>query len=161
MNTNANKKAQFVNDRGELKTVHWSRQNNKLVVKREPRTLPMVLTHAVNKLLGPIIRSKRKSLSLSMGQVGMRAGLTHNTGNAKNRIHEIEKGAEYGRIQGVKIGTLYAIAYAMKIEPSELLPKMEDVLAASGARELHSSYFGLPASAQDEKEYKIEIKEVG
>lgn len=160
MNTNAKKTIQFVNENGELKTLHWSRNNNKFVIKHEPRTLPTVLTHAVNELIGPILRTKRQELGLSMGQVGTRAGLMRDTKYAKHRMYEIEKGSKFRKSQGIKIGTLYAIAHAMKIEPAELLPKLEDVLNLSGAKELHSSYLGLPASAQDDKEYKIEIQEV-
>jgi hypothetical protein len=60
---------------------------------------------------------------MTMRELSVRAGL-HNV-NPKQYIHGIESAKQS---RGVRMGTLYALAHALGLNPSDLLPTTDEVL---------------------------------
>jgi DNA-binding Xre family transcriptional regulator len=75
-------------------------------------------------IIGGKIRDARIARGFTLEELAIRVGIT--SGWPKNRMYEIESGP---RAQGVRIGTLYAIAAALNIEVAALLPSVAEVLA--------------------------------
>lgn len=99
---------------------HWQVQNK--------RTTPaLALNRAVAKLIGLRIRQLRLDQGLTLASLCERAGLV--SANPKARMREIEVGE---RREGMRLGTLYALAAALGVSPGSLLPKTEAVLAEAG-----------------------------
>jgi hypothetical protein len=61
--------------------------------------------------------------------LAVRCGMVN--GHPKNRMYEIEAGQ---RRQGVRLGTLYAIAAALNVEATSFLPPVSDVLAKADVK---------------------------
>lgn len=85
------------------------------------------MNRGVSKLLGDRIKNARKAAGLNLEQCAIRAGMT--SGWPKNRMYEIETAA---RGQGMRLGTLYAIAAALSVEVTDLMPSVAEVLELSG-----------------------------
>lgn len=160
-NTNQGKEITFVNEFGEKQALHWSRNNNKFVVKQEPRTIPRLITMAINQLIGQKIRAARQAAGMTGKQVAEKAGIASGR-TAKCRMYEIEKGRTYKRTYGIKMGTLYAIAYAIGITPDQLLPDIKDVLKLANIKEVETSHLSINNDPNnDDTEYEVEIRKVG
>lgn len=86
-------------------------------------TLTLEMNREAAILIGKKIRQLRTDRGLGLEQLAIMCGIT--SGWPKNRMHEIEMCV---RQQGVRIGTLYAIAAALKVEVSELMPSVADVM---------------------------------
>jgi transcriptional regulator with XRE-family HTH domain len=80
-------------------------------------------------LIGARIKEQRVKARLTMDELCRRAGLAAALGQGKQRIYAIENAT---RAEGVRIGTLYALAMALDIPVAKLLPTSEEVMEKSG-----------------------------
>lgn len=115
----------FVDQYGERRTIHRLK-GRALAVKRAGNTPALAINRIVGAMIGKKIREHRLAAGYSMADLCVRAGLV--AARPKHRMYEIEKGH---RQEGIRLGTLYAIAAALGVEPGELLPDMGEVLAAA------------------------------
>lgn len=117
--------ATFENEYGETEIIHRPK-GRALKLYRGLNTPVLRMNRAAATLLGQLVRSRRKALGLSLKQLCLRAGLKD--ANPKQRIHAIETAM---RAEGVRLGTLYALAHALECEVGDLLPAKADVIAAA------------------------------
>ena len=93
----------------------------RLTIARDATT-----TERMNDVIAPIIgrniRAKRRASGMTMQELAIRANLK--AAWPKQRMKEIE---ENTRGTGIKMGTLYAIAYALDCDPQDLMPDIHDV----------------------------------
>ena len=83
----------------------------------------LALNREVAALIGARIREVRMDAGLTLEECAIRAGMV--SGWPKDRMHEIETAK---RGQGMRLGTLYAIAAALQVEVAELMPTVEEVM---------------------------------
>lgn len=120
--------ARVVDQFGDERVVHRTK-GNRLSVKREGNTPAHALNRAVAVALGQRIRQAREAAGMSLSDLCIRAGLASAT--PKQRMYEIERGH---RREGMRLGTLYAIAIALGLSPADLLPSPGEVSVAAGVR---------------------------
>jgi len=84
----------------------------------------IAMNREIAKIIGDRIRALREERGLSLEQLAVRCGMS--SGWPKNRMYEIERGQ---RQQGVRLGTLYAVAAALEVQATELMPLVSEVLA--------------------------------
>jgi DNA-binding Xre family transcriptional regulator len=114
--------AEFVDEYGDTQIVHRPRGRS-LRVFRGLNTPALRLNRAVSGLMGERIKARRLELGLSLKEVAFRAGMQ--TVSPKQYIHSIETAK---RGEGVRLGTLFALAYALECEPADLLPAASEVM---------------------------------
>lgn len=124
--TRGHVEARVVDQYGDERVIHRVK-GSRLSVKRHGNTPAHALNRAAAVLIGMRIRELRLERSLSMAQLCKRAGLASAT--PKQRMYEIEMGT---RKEGVRIGTLFAIAIALEVPVSDLLPDSDLVARAAG-----------------------------
>lgn len=117
----------FTDQYGEKRTIHRLKGST-LAVKRVGNTPALAMGRAAAVLMGLRIRAARQAAGMSLADLCMRAGLSAAPGHHKHRMYEIEKGA---RRLGVQIGTLYAIALALDVPVSDLLPSVDEIAKAA------------------------------
>jgi transcriptional regulator with XRE-family HTH domain len=78
------------------------------------------LGFAVGPLVGERVAKLRKARGWTRPELATFAGITGH----QQRIYEIERAK---RKHGLRMGTLYALALALGVEPCDLLPKARDV----------------------------------
>lgn len=125
MNSHKNVVATFADKYGEVKQIHATRHG--LKVARGKSTVVLKLNGAIAPLIGLNIRRERLAQKMTLEQLCRKAGLASAT--PKSRMYEIEKGS---RGEGIRMGTLYAIAVALGVAPSYLLPSTEEALRDAG-----------------------------
>lgn len=125
MNKNPQTVAHYMDKYGEQREIHKNR-GNRLSVKRQSSTVPAMLGPPAGKLLGERINAARLKAGLSLERLAFLAGLA----GGKSAMWQIESKA--AAQEGVRFGTLYALAWALKIEATELLPRNGEVLGLSG-----------------------------
>lgn len=120
--------AEFEDQYGDVRKIHRPK-GRRLSVLREGNTPVHAMNRACAILMAKKIKARRLELGLSQKQVCIRAGFE--LVNPKQRIHAIENAT---RNEGVRLGTLYALAQALLCEPRDLLPTLAEVLHASGVK---------------------------
>lgn len=121
--------ATFENKYGEQKKIHITRSG--LRVKRDSSTIPLLLNKKIGNLVGAKIRTKRLALGWTLEEVGKRAGISGSP--IKNRMWMIENDQAK---QGLRFGTLYAIAMAFECPITDLLPTLEEATEAAGIKKV-------------------------
>lgn len=121
--------ATFVDNYGEARIIHRLK-GRRLSVFNGPGTPVQLMNRATAILMGKRIRARRKALGLSAKELVQRAGFVDV--NPKQRVYAIETA---GREQGIKLGTLYALAHALECSPCDLLPPLEEVMKAAGVQQ--------------------------
>lgn len=114
--------ATFVDNYGELRVIH-RKQGRRLSVFNGGDTPALRMNRAAAILIGKNIKAKRLEHKMSQKLLCQKAGLVNV--NPKQCIHSLENAKRQG---GSRMGTLYAIAFALECEVSELLPSVEAVL---------------------------------
>lgn len=122
MNSNKNIVAEYKDKFGDKRRIHQTRHG--LKVKREKSTVVLTLNPVVAKLTGQKIKKMREESGLTLAELCLSAGLSSAT--PKSRMWEIENNV---RGEGLRFGTLFAIAIALQVEASDLLPTTKEVLA--------------------------------
>lgn len=120
--------AEFVDDYGEKQIIHRPR-GRRLSVFKGLDTPALRLNRAIASLLGKNLKARRLELGLSLKEVAYRAGMQ--TVSPKQYIHRMEAPLAH-RMQVPRMGTLYALAYALECQPSDLLPSPQEVMALAG-----------------------------
>lgn len=98
-------------------------RGSRIRIAQNTATPILAMNREVSVLIGQKIRLARQAAGLSLEECAIRSGIV--SGWPKNRMYEIETA---NRQQGVKIGTLYAIACALGVEVSEFMPSVADVM---------------------------------
>lgn len=126
----------FEDQYGEKRTI-YRQKGNALRIKKKSDTVSHILNRAAAELTGDRIKARRIASGLTLDGLLQKAGLAAGPGQGKMRMWEIENAARNhsnpGRqSQGVRIGTLYALAIALECEPSALLPSAKEVAERAG-----------------------------
>ena len=121
--------AEFVNELGERRIIHRPKGKSagSLRILNPSNSPALRLNRAAAKLIGARIREARLAAGMTLEELGTRAGLKGNP--VKNYVFAIERGA---RQEGIRFGTLYAIALGLNVSVSELMPSAQDVSEAAG-----------------------------
>ena len=116
---------EFADQFGEKQVVHRG-ANGRLAIRRKAPTVSLAMTHVVGKYIGTRVHAERVARGWTMETLAERAGLK----GGKQAIYHVEQALS----TGVRIGTLYAIAAALGISPTALLPPIEWVVQEANAR---------------------------
>ena len=127
-NTNAKIVAEYTDRYGDTRKIHQTRHG--LKVKRENTTVALQLNQLIGIGIGQNIKRTREQRGMTLEQLCVKAGLASAT--PKSRMWEIENSI---RKEGIRLGTLYAIAFALGVEPQELLPSLSEMLIQSEVKE--------------------------
>lgn len=123
--------ASFIDAYGDERVIHRPKGKG-LRVYQGLTTVPLKLNRAIASLLGERVRERRLSLGLTLQQVAIRAGMATG-GNPKSVMHAIESAGKAGRrTEGVRLGTLFALAHALECSPADLLPSMDEAATLAG-----------------------------
>jgi transcriptional regulator with XRE-family HTH domain len=123
--------ATFIDAYGEERIIHKPNAGS-LRVFTGLNTVPQKLNPAVAVLLGQNIKKRRLELGLTLVQVAARAGMAA-AGHPKNVMHSIETaGPGCKRTHSIRMGTLYAIAFALECKPWDLMPSPKEVMDFAG-----------------------------
>lgn len=120
MNSNLNKEAKIFNRYGEEQVLRKTRKG--WTVKRENTTPIIKMNRVISSYIGKRVKQFRTKKGLTMQQLGIFAGMI---GDPKHRIWAIENNT---RGEGIRFGSLYALAVALDCEVYELLPKKKEVI---------------------------------
>lgn len=114
---------------GDQRTIY--RQKGKtLRVKKNSDTVSHVMNRVAAEMTGKRIKAKRIERGLSLDQLLLKAGLAAGPGQGKQRMYEIENAGKNHRganAQGIRFGTLYALALALECEVWDLLPSTAEI----------------------------------
>lgn len=119
--------ATYVDTYGDERIIHSPQGGKALRVANTSDTPCLRMNRAVGILMGGKIRARRTELGITAKALCERMGLANT--NAKQYIYGIETAF---RAQGVRLGTLYALADALECEITDLLPAPVDVRAMAG-----------------------------
>lgn len=121
--------ATFTDKFGEERVVHRTRHG--LKVKRTTKTPVLQMNPVVAGMIGARIRELRKERGWTLKELAIRSGME--SGWPKDRMWAIENAT---RKEGMRLGTIYAIAMALGVEVTDLMPPVADVRRAAGVREI-------------------------
>lgn len=130
--------ARFTDKYGEERIIQYN-QNCDLVIKNSPNTVFRELSIAVAPFIAERIKEERIKKGMTLKELGEASGF--GWANPKQRMYEIENAAKHqksrkknpaGNGYGIKIGTLYSIAYALNVEPYELIPPLKKLNGVFG-----------------------------
>lgn len=125
---------QFIDQYGDERTI-YRQKGNALRVKKRQDSISHVLNRAAAELTGLRIKEMRIERGFTLEGLLHRAGLAAGASQGKARMYEIENAGKNHRganAQGVRFGTLYAIAIALECDVSELLPSTEAIARHAG-----------------------------
>jgi DNA-binding Xre family transcriptional regulator len=123
--------ASFTDKYGDERVIHKTRHGLKL--KRQHVTPILALNPVVSGLIGERVRMLRIERGWELAELAHRIGVRG--GHPKNRMWEIERGV---RGEGIRLGTLYALAMALGVEITALVPSVEEVAALAGVQEIQA-----------------------
>lgn len=127
---------QFVDQYGENRTI-YRQKGNALRVKKRDDTVSHILNRVAAEMMGERIKQKRIERGLTLDELLTKAGLAAGPGQGKQRMWEIENAGRnrarpHSNFQGVRFGTLYALAIALECEAAELMPTAKEVADRAG-----------------------------
>jgi DNA-binding XRE family transcriptional regulator len=131
---------EFTDQFGNPRKIHRA-NGSRLQLARERVTPILALTAAVGKLAGQRVKAARQARGMTLQELAERSGLAPAT---KHRMYEIENAMS----GGMRLGTLYAIATALAVPISSLLPTETEVLAEAGVELRSEIRLGLAAHGQ-------------
>lgn len=118
--------AEFEDRFGDVRVVE--RRGRRAIVANNRSTVTHILSRAIGKLVGQKLRLERKKAGMTMLQLAEKAGLV----GGKQRICDLENAMN----GGAKLGTVYALAAALGIDPFSLLPRKEEVFVDAEVTEV-------------------------
>lgn len=124
----------FVDQYGDERIIHRNRGQALRIKKRED-SVCHILNREAAKIIGRKIRERRQAAGMTLDELLAKAGLAAAPGQGKQRMWTIEnagKGRARANLQGVRFGTLYAIAIALECEPWELMPSASEIADRAG-----------------------------
>lgn len=122
VNKNPKVVAKYIDAHGNVRRIHKNR-GNRLAVARLRSTPILELNRTAARLMGAKIMAKRKERGFTLLELGARAGFVD--ADPKSRMWSIENSV---RQEGVRLGTLYALAIALECGIEDLLPSPAEVL---------------------------------
>lgn len=108
---------------GDERTIYRQKGMKDLRIKNTRSTKGLELNRIASQLMAERVRELRLERKMTMAELGEKAGLV---GTPKNRIYEIEKNT---RKDGIRFGTLYALAHALGADVDDIMPSVQTVLA--------------------------------
>jgi hypothetical protein len=117
---------EFEDRYGDTRIIHRNKKGE-LKVARQGTTVAHSFMAVIAVEVGKRIRERRIAAGMTLEQLCVRAGLS--AAVPKTRMWEIENAI---RQQGVKLGTLYAIAQALGCPIQKLLPTVEEAAETAG-----------------------------
>lgn len=117
--------AEFTDEYGDKRIIH-RKKGRRLSVFNGGDTVALKMNRACAVIIGKKIKARRTLLMMSQKVLCQKAGLQNV--NPKQYIHAIENAT---RLAGCRTGTLYAIAYALECEVTDLLPSLNEVMKVS------------------------------
>ena len=120
-NTHKGIKVTFVDDYGRERVIHAGK--NGLKLQRLRVTPVLALNQAIGQMVGQRVKAWRQKRQMSQTELCFRAGIVSAT--PKQRMYEIESGS---RKEGIRLGTLYALANALDLKVEALLPTVQEAL---------------------------------
>ncbi len=130
---------EFQDRYGETRRIHRNK-NGMLAVKREKITPCLAMNQVISRMIGQRIKAKRIEAGMTLADLCIKAGLVTTT--PKSRMWEIENAL---RGEGLRMGTVYAIALALGCEAYQLMPSNKEVSNAAGIQEETSVSLGVIA----------------
>src|SRR3990167_2099785 len=127
MRSNQGMEVKFKDKFGEERTLHSTL--NGFRIKNRVSTVVLTLNPIAGSLVGQRIKKAREAQHLTLEQLCLKTGLVAVL--PKTRMWEIENNV---KAQGIRFGTLYAIALALDVEATSLMPSVEEVKELSGLR---------------------------
>lgn len=121
--------ASYTDAYGEERVIHAPKGGRRLSVAKNSDTPVARMNRAAAILLGQRLRERRLAMGLTMQEVGERAGLRN--ANQKAYVNSLEKAT---RAEGMRLGTLYALASALECDPADLMPARSEVMRGAGVR---------------------------
>lgn len=121
--------AEFETELGEKRIIHRLKGKTQGALRiLNPSNSPSLrLNRVAAQLIGMRIRAKRLERGMTLEQLGTRAGLKGNP--VKVYVFAIEQARRH---DGIRFGTLYAIALALSCDVSELMPDPQEVATLAG-----------------------------
>jgi hypothetical protein len=120
--------ATYTDDFGEERAIHRPKGSGLRVAKNSDTPVHR-MNRAAAILIGQRIRAARLAAQMTMQELGERAGLKN--ANQKAYVNALEKATRH---EGMRLGTLFALATALDLEVSALLPTTAEVRAGAGVR---------------------------
>lgn len=114
--------ATFTDKFGDEQVIH-RKKGRRLSVFTGGETPVLKMNRAAAILIGEKIKSKRILQGLTLRQLCLKAGLQNV--NPKEYMFSIENAT---RMAGCRTGTLYALAFALNCEPTEIMPTVNEVV---------------------------------
>lgn len=118
--------AEFVDKYGEIRKLRQEGRHS-IKVAKNTDTVSHKLNRVAAVMIGTKIKERRLAAGLTLEGLCLLAGLVSAT--PKNRMWEIENSL---RQEGTRMGTLFAIAKALKCEVADLLPTVAAVSEMAG-----------------------------
>ena len=126
MKTNVGKIIEFTDANGEQRILHGTRQGFRV---KQAKTVVLALNRAIGKLLGENIKRARLARGMSRPELCEASGLTY--AKPKAALYAIET---FSRAEGIRLGTLYALARGLKVRPQDLLPDLDEAMKQAGVK---------------------------
>ena len=120
---------EFVDQYGDKRIVHRGKRGV-ISIKNRQSTVVHQLNRVAAVETGRRIRSRREAAGMTLEELCGRSGLVANA-SPKARMWEIENCI---RQQGMRLGTIYAIALALCVPVHELLPSADEVANLAGVK---------------------------
>lgn len=114
---------EFDDQFGERQVIHRG-SGSRLAIRRKTPTVVFALARSVGAHIGQRVREERLKAGMTMDALADKSGLK----GGKQAIYHVEQSLS----TGVRIGTLYAIAFALSVSPFSLLPPVEVAVANAG-----------------------------
>ena len=122
--------ATYTDDYGDERAIHAPMGKNSALRRAKNADTPALrMNRAAGIMMGLRVRARRLELGLTPAQVCLRCGLTYTS--PKNFLWMLETGF---RKEGVRLGTLYALAIALECEIGDLLPSIAEITEAAGVQ---------------------------
>lgn len=118
--------AKFTDANGDERIIHRPK-GRRLSVFNGGNTPVLRMNRAAAILIGRRIRDRRIQLGMSQTKLCLAAGLKNM--NPKQYISSLERAS---RKEGMRFGTLFAMAHAMSCQPADLMPTVAEVIALAG-----------------------------
>ena len=135
---------EFENKYGEKKVIHKTR--NGLRVKYTNPSVALSLGRAIQPVISAKIKQNRIERGLTYNELGRLSGVA--PVNGKQRMFAIENPPCRQNDGGVRLGTLYAIAIALDVPITDLLPTADEVRALAPDVRIRSYGRGLSVSSR-------------
>jgi len=130
--------ATFENRFGETKVIRLTRSG--LRVQNNQSTAVLELNRRIAGLLAANIKARRVELGMTLEQVCVASGLVSPT--PKSRMWEIENNLAGN---GLRLGTVYALAIALQTTPDALLPTLDEVMAGGSVQQVSETRLAVVA----------------